>query len=163
MLNEFTDNLVEVVPIEYHKARTDNLGHGAPVHHSPRIIRYRDLNFDNNLTKQKLDQIVARTKMQRRVLVTQSFDRYLTYQYANKPAIVLDLLERKILTTKTAIETCGERSCQQQASILMRLLKEHGHANFKRVTVTANPDRIGHTKEDREITFKALHSLLGEN
>jgi hypothetical protein len=161
MLKEFADSLVEVVPIEYHRARTENLGHGVISHHSPRIIRYRDLSFDNNLTKQKLDQIVARTKVQKRVLVIQNFDRYLTYQYANKPTIVLDLLERKILTTKTAIETCGERNCQQQASILMRLLQEHGYANFRRLTVTANPERLGYTKEDRDITFKALNRLLG--
>jgi hypothetical protein len=39
----------------------------------------------------------------------------------------------------------------------------HGHAQFRRVTVTANPDRIGCTKEDRDATFKALHRLFGDN
>jgi histidinol phosphatase-like PHP family hydrolase len=163
MLNEFMDSLVEVVPIEYHKARIDELGYGVTSHHNPRIIRYRDFSFDPHLTKEKLEQIVAKTHMKRRVLVIQHFDRFLSYQYANKPTIILDLLEGKVFTTKRAVDIHGESKCQQQASILMRLLKQHGHAMFRRVTVTANPYRIGYTKEDRDITFKALHRLLGDN
>jgi hypothetical protein len=74
--------------------------------------------------------------------------------------IILDLLEKKICTTKGILEEYGERFCQQQASILMRLLKKHKQANFKRVTVTVNPYRIGTSVEDRKITYKAIEHLL---
>jgi hypothetical protein len=79
MLNEFIDSLVEVIPIEYNRARTDNLRNCVILHHSPRIIRYRDLTFDNNLTKEKIDLILARTKVRKKVTVIQDFDRFLSF------------------------------------------------------------------------------------
>ncbi len=157
MLSEPTIDLVEVVPIEYHKARIDKKTRSV---HSPRIIRYRHLSFNPHLTLKELEEIIKKTKMKKKVSVHNNPDRFLFYQYVGMPTIILDLVDRKICSTKDIIKKFGESACQQQASILMRLLKQHRHANFKRVTVTANPYRLGMTKEDRDISYKAIESLL---
>lgn len=161
MLEKSID-LVEVVPIEYQKGRREVQAGRMVTWHNPRIIRYRELSFNPHLNQKDLEKIIAKTKMKKKASAQKNSDRYLFYQYGKKPMIILDLVERIICTTKEILEEHGERACQQQASILMRLLKEHGHANFNRVTVTANPYRIGRTKDDRDITFKALHYLFGD-
>jgi hypothetical protein len=173
MPKKTTIDFVEIVPIEYHRARKEYSGHpnycGRPARypsmrvHSPRIIRYRDISFNPNLTRKDLEKVVSETNMQEKAYVDNNPDRYLFYRYGNRPLVIFDRLEKKICTTAGELKKFGERACQQQGSILLRLLKEHGHANFKRVTITANPWRIGYTKEDREITFRALHYLFGDN
>ena len=157
MLTKPTIDLVEVIPIEYCNARKDKKTQSV---HSPRIIRYRDLSFNPHLTQKQLEKIIRETKMKEKASAHNNPDRYLFYQYGNMPMIILDLVDRKICTTIGIMKEYGESACQQQASILMRLLRQHGQANFKRVTVTANPYRLGSTKEDRDITYRALESLL---
>lgn len=155
--------LVEVAPIEYHRGyREQDDRYQIDRWHNPRIIRYRDLSFNPRLTQKELETIVAKTRMKKEVSVNSEQDRYIFYKYGKKPMIILDLVERKICTTNEALKENGERTCQQQASILMRLLMRYGHARFSRVTVTANPYRMGKTKEDRDITFQALHYLFGD-
>jgi hypothetical protein len=160
-MDKAIEDIVPIEPIEYQRARVEKKFY--PLNytiHNPRIIRYRDFSFNINLTETILTKIVTKTNMSKNVKVNCFKDRYLFYRYSDKPAIILDLVERKVCTSKKMIKEYGESVCQQQASILMRLLKQHGHASFRRVTVTANPDRIGSTKEDREITFKALQKLM---
>jgi hypothetical protein len=167
MLKNSVIELVDVEPVEYHNARKDFREN--PVFnshcriHNARIIRYRNLSFSPNLTQKDIEFVIEHTRMKKRASVHNNPDRYLFYQYGDsKPLIILDMLERKICTTKGKLKEYGERICQQQASIVLRLLKKYKFANFKRVSVTANPWRIGRTKEDREITFKALNRLFGE-
>jgi hypothetical protein len=162
MLNKPLIDLVELVPIEYHKGRHEVQASGMVTWHNPRIIRYRDISFNSRLTQKDLEKIIGKTNVRKKVSVKKNRNRYLLYQYGNKPTIILDVVKRKIFTTKETLEKHGESTCQQQASILMRLLKEHKHVSFRRVSVTANPDRIGYTNEDRDITFNALHHLFGD-
>jgi hypothetical protein len=155
-LSKLTVDLVGVVPIEFHKAWIDK----KKSVHSPRIMRYRDLSFNPHLTQKQLEEIIKKTKMKKKASVHNNSERYLIYQYGGMPTIILDLFNRKICTKNDIIKKFGESACQQQASILLRLLKQHHHANFKRVTVTVNPYRLGMTKEDRDISYKAIESLL---
>ena len=156
-------DVVGIEPIEYVKARRDKLGDGRDSLHSPRIIRYRNLTFNNKLTKQQLVKISREIVSSWRITIDYVFERYLVYKYMAKPLVVLDLVERRICTTKQMIVKYGESHCQQQASILLRILLKNGQASFKRVTVTSNPYRLGYTKEDREITFKAINIILGDH
>ena len=54
-----------------------------------------------------------------------------------------------------------------QASLVLRILKgtkKHpiGLANFKRISATFNPYRIGRTAKEREIVFQAAHDLFND-
>ena len=100
--------------------------------------------------------------MKKKASVIQNQDRFIRYQYDGKPLIILDLLDRTIKTTKGTLDFYGERACQQQASILLRLLRSHKYAHFKQVSITVNPNRIGKTAKDREITFKAIKYLFND-
>jgi hypothetical protein len=151
-----TENLelVEIQPIEYQFKM--------PKHKNPRILRYRELSFTPNLTQAILNRIIAKTRMKKKASAHQNPDRYIFYQYGQEPQIILDMLTRKILVTKGTFEQFGERKCQQQASILMRILKEHGYAHFTRKSVTVNPNKIGKTAEDRKTTYRACKYLFND-
>jgi hypothetical protein len=152
-----TENLelAEIQPIEYQFKM--------PKYKNPRILRYRGLSFSPNLTQTILNRIIAKTRMKKKASAHQNPDRYIFYQYGQEPQIILDMLEHKIFVTKGTFKRFGERKCQQQASILMRLLKKHDYAHFKRISITLNPSRFGKTPEDREITCRALRYLLNDS
>ena len=146
--------LIEIEPVEYQ--------YKLPGNRNPRILRYRGLSFSQNITQTILRRIISRTKMKKKASAQQNPDRYIFYEYDRKPQIILDLLNRSIHVTEGTLKKHGMRACQQQASILLRLLKRYGYANFRRISVTANPYRIGRTSEDREITFQALKRLFND-
>ena len=147
--------LVKIDPIEYQYRRSE-------IRKSPRILRYRDLSFSPHLTRAILNRIIKNTKMKKKAMAHQNPDRYIFYEYNQKPQIILDMLERTINVSEGTLKKHGLRACQQQASILMRLLKKHRYAHFKRVSITANPSRIGRTREDRAVTFRALKNLFND-
>lgn len=147
-------DLVIIEPIEY------RLRMGK--YRNPRIIRYRSLGFSPNLTQAILNRIIEQTKLKKKTSALQNPDRYLFYEYGNQPIIVLDLLERTINTTTGTLKHWGMRKCQQQASILLRLLRKHHQAYFIQRSITCDPGDMGRTAEDREVTFQALHDLFND-
>ena len=153
-LGSFIPKLVKVEPIEYHYKMKGN--------RNPRIIRYRRLSFSSHITQVVMDRIIQKTKMKKKALAQQDPYQFIFYKYGNKPQIILDLLNETINVSEGTLKKHGMRTCQQQASLLLRLLKEHKYAHFKRISVTANPMRIGKTPEDREITFQAIKRLFND-
>ena len=142
----------EIEPIEYQIRKEKG--------RNPRIIRYRNLSFSLHLTQEIMNRIIKATKMKKNAVALNSGDQFVIYQYEGKPPVILDLLNQRVSTTKKALRQFGMRVCQQQASIVMRLLKKHGYAKFRRISVTVNTYRIGKNREDRKLTYKAIEDLL---
>jgi hypothetical protein len=153
--------LVEITPIEYQAARIEfRRTTRTTTRHNPRVIRYRDFRLDYQLSKGKLEEIITKIRISRSVSISGD-ERYINYRYTGKPVVIIDRIAEKLLTTTEDLEKYGERACQQSCSILMRILQKHRYASFKRISVTVDQYRMGKTKEDREITFRAIEYLVG--
>lgn len=144
--------LVEIYPVEFRREK----------HRNPRVLIYWNYSFSPNLTQSKIDRIVEKIKSKKRINASNNPDHLVIWQYSGKPLIILNLLNRKIYTTKWTLEHFGERYCMQQAAILLQILKEHGYASYRRKSITINPDRMGHNKFEREIFMKSLKLLMGD-
>lgn len=148
----------EIMPIEYHLK--------VPKKKNPRLQIYWDYSFSPNLSQNVMDWIVQHTRKKKRVSV-QVLDELVLWHYPGKPQICLNKLTRKVFVSKKTLKQFGRKSCQQQASLVLRILKgtkKHpiGLANFKRISATFNPYRIGKTAKEREITFQAAHDLFND-
>ena len=150
---------IEIMPIEYH-LKVQRKRH-------PRLQIYWDYSFSSKLTQSIMDRVVRQTNMKKRVSVQNNPDQFILWKYPGKPQICLDKLLRKVFVSRETLEHFGRKSCQQQASLVLRILKgtkKHavGLANFKRISATFNPYRIGRTAKEREITFQAVHDLFND-
>jgi len=172
--------LVEVMPIEYRQAslqrKIKKMPSGTPksinhVRKNPRLQIYWDYTFSSNLTQAIFNRIVKDFKQKTKITIQNNPDRFIVYQFTGKPKIYLDKLTKKIYVTRGTLNYYSRQHCQQQASYVLRILKgtkkqretRPAYASFKRTSVTCNPDRIGRTKEQREIYFKAVADLFNDN
>jgi hypothetical protein len=146
--------LIRVEPVEYQKK--------VSVGKNPRIIRYRNLVKLFPISIEKLKENVKHTRTKKVVTVEQYSTNHIAYQYGRKPQIILNTETAATFVTEKTFERHGERACQQQASILMRLLKDYYLINFVRVSNTLNPYRIGKNADDREITYRAFKHLMND-
>ena len=64
----------------------------------------------------------------------------------------------KVKTTKGTIEHFGLEQCEQQASIVLKILQKYGYANFKRITLSTW--RLGDTREERERNIQAFKRYI---
>jgi len=145
-------DLVKIEPIEYR-----------PSDKYPRIIWYRNLSFDKDLTQRKLDIIKKKLILQRNISISCNPNQFLMWQYEGGPMIILDLKEGTINTTKGTVEHFGIGTCQQAASTLLRILRKYRHAKFKQVGISTY--RIGETPQRRKElleTFERLKSIPKE-
>lgn len=145
-------NLIEIEPVEYQIK--------VGPRRNPRIIRYRKREpYLRKVTLEILKEIIDETPMQKKVNLKTYSSTKVAYKYGSKPELLFDLETYKIFVTPETFNQHGERSCQQQASILMRLLKKFYCIYFVRKSVTLNPNRIGKTPTDRKITYNAFEYL----
>lgn len=141
---------IEVASIEYQ----------ANSNVSPRIIRFRNIKYSKRLDQDKLERIVREIHTRRRVKINRDAKHHLFWLYADQPLIILNLINNKIGTTEKTLKFYGKRKCQIQASIVLKVLKKYGLVSFRRVSLTVNPGRIGHTRKDRQITYNAWEEML---
>lgn len=154
--------LVEVMPIEYHFE--------VPKRRHPRLQIYWGYSFSRHLTQAIFNRILKDFRQKDKVKVSNNRDRFIVYQFAGKPQICLDGLTGKICVTKGTLNHYSKQHCQQQAAMIMRILRgtkrqrviRPGYANFVRISVTCNPQRIGRTKEERQIYFEAVMDLFND-
>lgn len=154
--------LVEVMPIEYQFK--------VPKGRHPRLQIYWGYSFSRRLTQAIFNRILKDFRQKDKVKVSNNRDRFIVYQFASKPQICLDRLTGKICVTRGALNHYSRQHCQQQASFVLRILKgskkDRGrrptYASFKRISVTCNPDRIGRTREERQIYFEAVMDLFND-
>lgn len=172
-------DLIEIMPIEYHYRshlqRQIKLVHGhfqkiIYVRKNPRLQIYWNYTFSRHLTQAVFDGILKDFKQKDKVKVSNNLDRFITYQFVGKPQIYLDKLTGKIYVTRGTLNYYSKQHCQQQAGMIMRILRgtkrqreiRPAYANFLRTSVTCNPDRIGRTKEERQIYFEAVMDLFND-
>ena len=172
-------DLVEIMPIEYHYRshlqRQIKLVHGhfqkiIYVRKNPRLQIYWNYTFSRHLTQAIFDGILKDFKQKDKVKIQNNPDRFIVYQFVGKPQIHLDKLTRKVYVTKGTLKHYSKQHCQQQASYVLRILKgtkrqretRPAYADFKRISVTCNPDRIGRTREERQIYFEAVMDLFND-
>jgi hypothetical protein len=154
------EELIEIMPIEYHRK--------VPKHRHPRLQIYWDYSFSPNLTKAIVEGVVRKLKNKERISIQSNSDRYILWRYGtNKPQICLDNLNGKVCVSTGTLKRYSLKSCQHQASLVLRILKgtkKHpiGLANFRRISATFDPYRIGRTAKEREITFQAAHDLFND-
>jgi hypothetical protein len=160
--------LVEVMPIEYcprHrvfdrsrlKVRTKN----------PRLQIYWGYSLLPNLTEEIVKVIISHLKHKKYISIEPQPDGSIVWCYSGKPPIYLSRPEGKVFVSRGTLKRFGRKSCQQQASEVLRILKgtkkqPWHYASFKRISVTCDPERIGRTKEDRQIYFEAVMDLFND-
>jgi hypothetical protein len=128
----------------------------------PRIIRYKQISISPNFDQCCVDRVIRETKMEKRAVSEDSIDQLIFYQYEGRPLIGIDLVEHGFYTKRETIDKYGVDKCQQQATIVLKLLKRYGYATFKRVGFTANTERLGETRAEREETYQMVERLLGK-
>jgi hypothetical protein len=153
--------LVELTPMEFRIS-----GHKKGRRYKA-IVWFRDLKINRFSTKHRgvldqrsIDYILRDIKTKERIFTAQNSDNLLYWQYPNKPLIVIDLRERQpiIGTTEGNIEHFGMRRCQIEASIVLKILKNYGFAEFRRVTLSTY--RLGNTREQRIKVIDAFESMF---
>lgn len=116
-------DFIQVPPIEYQLRVREKK--------SPRIIRSWDIEYSQRLDQDKLDRVVREIHTRRKVSITRDSYHYLFWQYKGEPSIALKLLTNEIGTTKGNLKLFGERKCQIQASIVLKVLKKYGPADIE--------------------------------
>ena len=152
--------LVEVMPIEYHFE--------VPKPRHPRLQIYWGYSFSRDLTQAIFDGILKDFKQKHKVKIQNNPDRFIVYQFVGKPQIYLDKLTRKVYVTERTLKHSSKQHCQQQASYVLRILKgtkkqretRPAYADFKRISATCDPNRIGRNELEREIYFEAVRDLF---
>lgn len=161
--------LVEVFPIEYNSSRKrldkKRMKH---VKKNPRLQIYWGYSLSPYLTKAIVDSIVSHLRHRKEISVQSTPDGSIVWKYSGKPPIHLSRPERKTFVSRETLELFGRQSCQQQASEVLRILKgtkkqretRPAYAQFKRISATCDPNRIGRNKHEREIYFEAVRDLF---
>lgn len=164
--------LVEVMPIEYtHKRRFYDRRLRRYVAKNPRLQISWGYTFSPNLTQEILNTLVANFEHKDKINIQSNSDRFVIYHFERKPKIYLDKVANKMYVTRRTMKRYSRQHCQQQASLVLRILKgsekdrrrRPAYANFKRISVTCNPKRIGRTREERQIYFEAVIDLFNDN
>ena len=142
-----TIDVVEVLPVEFNYKKD--------------YIRiYRKIKISPNLTQEKFNQIISKENLKEYPSIIGNPNCKIYYQYPNKPMIILDLQNNKILTNLDVWNTYQHHLIMHQASIILRILRKHHLANFKRALVTISTDRLGETKKERELTHKLIEESI---
>ena len=132
--------IVKIVPVEYRRQAK-----------YPNITIYYDVKIRNDIKTDEFRSKLSTIKMKKQPNVTANPKHYLFYQFDNAPMIILDLNTTEFLTTRYVIEHYGIGKVQQQASILLRLLKRLNYADYKRRVLSTY--RLGRNKEDVKTFF----------
>jgi len=138
---------VRVLPVEYQ--RTNRY---------PRIVVYKNVKLSKHLSQGVFDKLIEQTRMKEKARAVFNPDNYIIYQYGIKPMIILDLEGNQVLTYETVIRHYGLRKVQQQATILLRLLKKYGYARFKRVVLSSY--RMGKNLRENIEVFECIINIL---
>jgi hypothetical protein len=127
--------IVKVMPVEYRRRAK-----------YPNITVYYDVKIKKNIKTSEIRSKIETIKTKKKPNITANPYHYLFYQYDNAPMIIIDLDTGEFLTTKHVIEHYGLWKVKQQASIVLRLLKRLGYADYKRRVLSTY--RLGTNKED---------------
>lgn len=161
--------LVEVFPIEYNPSRKVWSKRKATfVKTTPRLQIYWGYSFSPHLTQAIIDIIVSLLRHKKNISVQSTPDGSIIWKYSGKPPIHLSRPERKTFVSRETLELFRRQSCQQQASEVLRILKgtkkqretRPAYAQFKRISATCDPNRIGRNELEREIYFEAVRDLF---
>jgi hypothetical protein len=145
-------NLVKIEPIEYQRKM--------PKGKHSRILTYWGFSFSPHITQNDLDRIVRMLRTKQKVAALNNPDELIFWQYSGAPLIILNKLRQSIFTIEKDFKRFAERTCQQQASLVLRVLKKHGLAQFRRNSLTVNPKKFGRNSGEREQTFQAIRYLV---
>lgn len=138
--------LEEIKPIEYR-----------PSMKYPQIVWYRDLIIDKDLTQKELNAIKKKVHLKKEVTIQNNPSVYLTWQYEDRPQLYLLKEDGKIYVSEGTLKEFGIGQCQQEASILLRILRKYKHASFKQVVLSTY--RLGDTPDQRERLLEAFNRL----
>lgn len=143
------ETIIEIIPVEFELRR----GRGQ----NPRIRRYFNIQYADEISLDRILWISKAIKTRRKIRVELVDNRYILWCYlGGKPSIFFDLLERNLKTTRDDLNGHGLSSCMHQASIFLRILQRFELASFTRITFTINFNRLGQTKNERDITYNAI-------
>lgn len=134
-MSDLVQSIVKIIPVEY-RIRAKY----------PNITIYQNIKIKKDLNMKELEEKLNKIKMKGKPRTLMNPGHYLIYQYDDKPLIIVDLDTTEFLTTKYVIDYYGKMRVQQQASILLRLLKKMGYASYKRRILSTY--RLGKNVED---------------
>jgi hypothetical protein len=144
--------LVKITPIEFQLRTAEKGKH-------PRIIVYRNIQFSRRLDQDILNKVTHHLVTQEKIETGVS-ESFLTWYYFGKPEMWIDTINNELL----AIPSIGFRFanyeyCQQQATILLKVLKKFYLARYRTCSITYNPDKMGRTSEELEESLKVIRYI----
>lgn len=145
-----SSELIQIIPFEF------DLNRKPGNRRKPRIIRCARLEISDKLTQEAFEKIIQKINKRKEPSIENTSKNTIIYHYPDKPEIRLDLTQKKFFITQETLKRYDTSFCMQQASLILRILRQHGYAKFMRKTVTLDYEKFGKTNEERTQTYKAM-------
>ena len=123
--------LVRILPMEVNITRTDKFGKKGLTHRSWQTDKTGRF-FPSNLTAEGLKPVLAKARVKVENLLLQDDGDFIVYQYKGRPRIMLNLKNGQFYSLSSVIEEFTKDSVQQQAHIVLDILKKYEVSNAVR-------------------------------
>jgi hypothetical protein len=123
--------LVRILPIETNITNTDKFGKKGLMHR-PWQTDKTGRFFPSNLTAEGLKPVLAKARVKVENLLLQDDGAFIVYQYKGRPRIMLNLKNGQFYSLSSVIEEFSKDSVQQQAHIVLDILKKYEVSNAVR-------------------------------
>jgi len=124
-LSEKTGGFVRIVPMETNPNHKDKYGKKTTVKRQWQSDK-KGRFFFNNLSTTQLKVILSKSKVKMENLLLEDEGHLIVYRYKCRPLIELNLQNGQFYSFKSEIEEYGKEAVQQQAHIVLEILKQNG-------------------------------------
>jgi hypothetical protein len=128
---EKPSTLVKITPVETEKDCKDKFGEKRQMNRHWQPDKSGRL-FNSNVSAQQLRLVLAKTKVKVENVTLKDEDNFLIYMYKGRPQIKLNTKEGQFYAPTSVVEEFGKEAVQQQAHIVLDILKNHGLSNANR-------------------------------
>lgn len=137
--NDKAGSLVKIVPVETEKDCKDKFGE------KRQMIRHWQTDksgrlFASNLSAQQLRLILGKTKVKLDNVLLKDESEFINYMYKGRPLIKLNIKDGQFYSLSSVIEEFGKEAVQQQAHIVLDILKTQGYSNAIRGKENLQPN-----------------------
>lgn len=145
------EKLVKIEPIEFQLRTAEKGKH-------PRVIFYKNIQFSHRLDQDTLNKVTHHLDTQEEIETGVS-ESFLTWYYSGRPEIWIDTINNELFAFPSIFAHSDYGYCQQQATILLKVLKKFHLARYRTCSITYNPDKMGRTSEELEEALEAIRYL----
>jgi len=124
-------SLVKIAPTETEKNFKDKFGEKRQMSRHWQPDKSGRL-FNSNLTAQQVKSVLSKTKVKLENVLLKDEGDYIIYMYKGRPQLRLSAKEGQFYAPISVVEEFGKEAVQQQAHIVLDILRTHGLSNAVR-------------------------------